>query len=271
MTWIKPTWESDCGSIKLWLGDCRKVMPGWPDGAVGAVVTDPPYGVTALAWDRRVTGWLDLLNAPQLWCFGSLRFWLSTGDEFSRCGWKYGQEIVWEKHNGSGIHADRFRRVHELAVHWYRGDWQSLYRQVPVTADATKRTVRHSSRPAHLGSIEDSSYTTVDGGNRLMRSVLAIRSCHGRAVHPTQKPAGIVEPQVEYSVPPGGLVADPFMGSGTTGVVAARLYRQFWGVEVKPAYFEAAKKRIQDELRRLEFLEPRRAERQQATMFSAET
>lgn len=42
---MNPTWESDCGTVKLWLGDCLDVMQSWPDGAVDAVVTDPPYGI----------------------------------------------------------------------------------------------------------------------------------------------------------------------------------------------------------------------------------
>ena len=42
----EPTWQSDCGTIKLWLGDCLEVIPSWPDGEVNAVVTDPPYGIS---------------------------------------------------------------------------------------------------------------------------------------------------------------------------------------------------------------------------------
>ena len=37
-------WQSDCGTVKLWLGDCLAILPTWPDGAVDCVVTDPPYG-----------------------------------------------------------------------------------------------------------------------------------------------------------------------------------------------------------------------------------
>lgn len=55
---IQPTWESDCGTVKLWLGDCLKIIPSWPVGAVDAVVTDPPYGIGGYVsapskWRRR--------------------------------------------------------------------------------------------------------------------------------------------------------------------------------------------------------------------------
>ena len=60
------------------------------------------------------------------------------------------------------------------------------------------------------------------------------------------------------------------MGSGTTGVAAVRLDRQFWGVEIDPQYFEIAKRRIQDELAKVDFLEPQRVKDRQAALFSDE-
>ena len=42
---MKPTWESDCGTVKLWLGDCRDILKSWSDSATDVMVTDPPYGV----------------------------------------------------------------------------------------------------------------------------------------------------------------------------------------------------------------------------------
>jgi len=50
-------------------------------------------------------------------------------------------------------------------------------------------------------------------------------------------------------------VLDPFSGAGTTGLVASRHGRRFIGVEIKPSYFEIAKRRIQDELARFPLLE----------------
>jgi site-specific DNA-methyltransferase (adenine-specific) len=226
------------GNATLYLGDCREVLPSLQ---ADVVIADPPYGVTSLQWDSRVEGWTDRLNAPALWCFGSMAFFMAHRFD----GWQYGQEVVWEKHNGSNFHADRFRRVHEFAVMFYRGPWSSLYRNVPTTADATKRTVRRKKRPAHTGHIDASAYASEDGGPRLQRSVIRVHSCHGHAEHPTQKPVGIVSPLIEYSCPPTGTVLDPFMGSGTTGVAMAHTGRQFVGIEIEPKYFDIACRRIE--------------------------
>jgi site-specific DNA-methyltransferase (adenine-specific) len=235
-----PVFEDDY--VTLYCGDCRDLLPLL--GAVDAVVADPPYGDTSLEWDRIVDGWLQLVEAPQLWCFGSLRHHLAVHGLLEADGWKYGQEIVWEKHNGSGFAADRFKRVHEIAAHWYRGPWGALHLDPPVTLDATARQVRRKQRPTHMGDIGTGSYVSEDGGPRLMRSVIYARSEHGRAVHPMQKPLGVMRPLVTYSVPVGGLVLDPFAGSGSTLLVARETGRRAIGIEIDPDYCARAVERL---------------------------
>lgn len=206
-----------------------------------AVVTDPPYGETSLIWDRWPANWPYLAAgiAPVLWCFGSMRMFLDHVDEF-KVAWKFAQELVWEKHNGSGFANDRLKRVHEFATHWYQGEWSALYNSPPRTPDAVRKTVRRKERPPHMGEIEGSTYTSVDGGDRLMRSVVKLRSMHGRAINETEKPAQLVEVLLEHSVPPGGLVVDIFAGSCSTGIAARRLGRRAVLVEMREAQCEAA-------------------------------
>jgi DNA modification methylase len=66
-------------------------------------------------------------------------------------------------------------------------------------------------------------------------------------VHPTQKPLKVLSPFIKLATNPGDLVLDPFMGVGSTGVAALQLNRRFMGIEIDPAYFETAKKRIETE------------------------
>ena len=65
-----------------------------------------------------------------------------------------------------------------------------------------------------------------------------------RVAHPTQKPIALMRWCIEQA---GNLesIFDPFMGSGTTGVAAVQLGRQFIGIEREPKYFEIACKRIE--------------------------
>lgn len=59
--------------------------------------------------------------------------------------------------------------------------------------------------------------------------------------HPTEKPIGLMEKVISWT---NGIVCDPFMGSGTTGVAAVNMNRKFIGIERDPKYFEIACERI---------------------------
>jgi len=239
---MKPYYEDEW--VTLYHGDCREVVPSIGPMA-DLILADPPYGETNLGWDTWPDGWPTavLQAAPAMWCFGSARMFMTRLAEFS--DWTYSQEVVWEKHNGSSLAADRFSRVHEFATFWYQGKWSERHHQVPTTQDATRRAVRRKAKPAqHQGERGASHYVSEDGGPRLMRSVVYCRSMHGRALHPTEKPAGILEPLIEYACPRGGLVLDPMAGSGSTGAVAKATGRRSILIEGDERYCEIAARRL---------------------------
>ena len=246
----------DDGQCQIWHGDCRDVLPTLNLAAVASVIADPPYGETALPWDRWPDGWVATAAAwlpvtTSLWCFGSMRTFLAHRDEFD--GWRLAQDVVWEKQSGSGFQADRFRRVHENIVQWYRGAWRDVYRDPQrVIHDGPNKGRVRARRFAneHLG--KNGLHRWEDDGTRMIRSVLPIQSMHRRARHPTEKPLGVVVPLVLYSVPPGGLVLDPFMGSGTTLRAAKDLGRRAVGIEIEERYCELAARRLAQEALPLE-------------------
>jgi len=105
--------------------------------------------------------------------------------------------------------------------------------------------VRKKSRPAQwIGATGDSVYRSEDGGPRLMRSVIAVHSEHGRAEHPTQKPIGLLTPLLLYGCPPEGIVLDPFGGSGSTGLAAKISGRSAILIERNPDYVAVAERRL---------------------------
>lgn len=234
-------------------GDAIEVLRALQACSVDACVTDPTYGETSCAWDKLVPGWPDevrrvLKPAGSLWVFGSLRSMLATRDEFT--GWSLAQDVVWEKHNGSNNAADRFRRVHELVAHFYPADvpWSEIYKEPQFTNDAQRRAVRRKKGPAHWGEIGPSFYESEDGGPRHMRSVMYQRSMHGKGVkHETPKPPELIEPLIRYSCVAGGVVLDPFMGSGQTGVAALRCGRTFIGIDIRPECVTEARRQIDND------------------------
>jgi site-specific DNA-methyltransferase (adenine-specific) len=240
-------------SILLLTGDCRAAMA--EHGPFDMILADPPYGDTSLDWDRQVRGWEAVARdsmkpTGSMWVFGSMRFFMATSAAILSAGWRYAQDIVWEKHNGSGFHADRFKRVHEHAVQFYRDDapWSGVFNDVQKTMDATAKTVRRKLRPTHMGQIERGHYVSQDGGPRLMRSVIAMRSCHGEAIHPTEKPVGLLQILVRTSCPPGGIVGDFFAGSGAAGEACGQAGRNYVGSEIDPAMADKARSRLSSNL-----------------------
>lgn len=66
----------------------------------------------------------------------------------------------------------------------------------------------------------------------------------GNKLHPKQKAVEIITPLIEAFSKPGDTVLDPFMGSGTTGEAAAKAGRHFIGIELDPAHYETARRRL---------------------------
>jgi site-specific DNA-methyltransferase (adenine-specific) len=240
-------------SVTILNGDCRELLATLPSFAFDCVLTDPPYGETSLAWDDRVSSWPSMVHrlvkpTGSMWVFGSLRMFMEEASSFVESGWILSHEVVWEKHNGSGMFNDRFRRVHEIAVHFYkRGTkWGDVFKSPQFTNDATARTVRKKGRPAQwIGATGETVYRSEDGGPRLMRSVQFVRSEHGRAEHPTQKPLGIIQPLLRYACPVGGTVLDPFAGSGTTGLAAKLNGMSATLIEISSNYTDVARRRLE--------------------------
>jgi len=241
-------------TVKIIHGDCRDVLPTLVADSFDCAIVDPPYGETSLKWDRWVDGWPALVArvvkpTGSMWVFGSFRMFMEHWSEFA--DWRYSHEIVWEKHNGTGLFNDRFRRVHEIAVHFYRvgSKWGDIFKSPQFTHDARARVVRKKGRSAQwIGATGETVYRSEDGGPRLMRSVQLVRSEHGRADHPTQKPQGIIEPLLRYACPLGGAVIDPFAGSGTTGIVAKRIGVNAVLIEVAAEFHALTQSRIADDV-----------------------
>lgn len=237
---MQPYYER--GGVVLYHADNRDVLPYLPDAIL---VTDPPYGQTSLVWDRWQSEWLKLAVGSSLWCFGPLRMFMQRAGDFTAGGWKLSQDVIWEKHNGSGFHNDRFRRVHEQAAHFYRGAWGDCWHTTPVTLDARPKVVRRKERPPHMGVIANSTYTSVDGGPRLQRSVMQVRGMHGSAIHPTEKPVELLLPLIEYAAWPGALIVDPFAGSGAVLEAALQRGHSVVGIETSEAYCEGIAHRLE--------------------------
>jgi site-specific DNA-methyltransferase (adenine-specific) len=232
---------------------CEDVLAGIgriPDGVIDLVVADPPYGLgkdygndsdkldTAdyLDW---MTRWIDAV-LPKLKPNGSLYIfltWRNSPEIFVMLKQRMTMinEIIWDRRVPSmGGSTRRFSSVHDTVGFFanaknYYFDLDAI--RVPydaVTKKARSRSIFVGARWLEVG------YNPKD-----VWSVSRLHREHReRADHPTQKPLEIVERMVKASCPPGGVVLDPFMGSGTTAVAARQCGRDYVGFELNPAYCE---------------------------------
>ena len=209
------------GDATLYLGDCREILPTLPK--VDAVVTDPPYGISyASAW--RKDGPTDPIandHDPPLDSVPLIASRLKAG--------------------GALYLATRY----DVSSRWNDAVIGSgLTMKTPIFWDKTN----HTSGDLHGdfgGQIEIFIFAHQGRHKLRFRCGNLWRFPRDSAsAHPTTKPVGLMERILSCSTDSGGVVLDPFMGSGTTGVACANLGRKFIGIEISEKYFEIACSRI---------------------------
>jgi DNA modification methylase len=206
------------GDCTLYLGDCREILP--TIGKVDAVVTDPPYGIAhssnhGASWERtQIAGDTDtavrdavLSGFENVAAFGT---WKTPPIQNTKgC-------LVFDKGPAFGMGDLRFP---------WKGSFELIYVRGSIWRGKRDEGVLR-------GHVQVSWETQFKGlGDHEARS------------HPHQKPVSLLC-ELLQKLPRDAIVLDPFMGSGTTGVAAAKLGRSFIGIEVDAAYFEIACARI---------------------------
>lgn len=236
--------------INLMQGDCLERMKEIPSGSVDMILTDPPYGTTSCKWDSIIPlepMWEQLkrIIKPN----GAIVMTAQTPfDKVLGASnlpmLKY--EWVWEKTAATGhLNAKKMpMKAHENALVFYRKtptyNPQKTFNHTPV----------HSYSKANDSDGECYGVTkSVSGGGsteRYPRSVQKFKSDKQTCrLHPTQKPVSLMEYLIKTYTNEGETVLDFTMGSGSTGVAAKNLNRNFIGIELDEVYFNIAKERIE--------------------------
>jgi site-specific DNA-methyltransferase (adenine-specific) len=243
-------------STSLFNRDFFDVVQRLRDASVDLVVADPPYGLgkdygndsdrlsgeAYLEFSRR---WVDAL-LPKLKPSASLYVfltWQHSPEVFSylKKHLLMVNEIIWDRKVPSmGGSTRKFSSVHDtIGLFAKSKDYYFDVDSVRIAYDPETKKAR--TRSIFVGK----KWLEVGYNPKDVWSVSRLhRQDREREDHPTQKPLEIVKRMVLASCPPGGLVLDPFMGSGTTAVAALRHGRSFVGCEINPEYFAMVKRRI---------------------------
>ena len=198
------------GDCTLYLGDCRDILPTL--GEIDALVTDPPYGMSFQS-NRRAEKHIPIAN---------------DGDT---------ELLAW---------CCRLRANHSKYIFCR---WDNLH-DVPLPKSyITWVKDNHS-----MGDLEHEHGRKTEGilfypgkehkwPNKRPTDIIK-NSRTGNNLHPTEKPVDLMSAVCSYT---SGVIVDPFMGSGTTIVAAAKMRRTAIGIEVEEKYFDIAVKRVEKE------------------------
>jgi adenine-specific DNA-methyltransferase len=199
-------------------GDCLNVLPGLTAASVNFILTDPPYLVRYTSRDgRTVPG--DDNDAWLKPAFAQMRRVLAP-DSFcvSFYGWPQADRFIaaWREAGFRPVGHFTFPKRYTSSRGFTRCQHENAY----LLAKGRPKEPEYA-----IGDVIEWTYS----GNRL---------------HPTQKPLPILVPLLETYSPPGGLVLDPFAGSGSTLLAARLLGRRYLGIELDAEYHAIASRRL---------------------------
>ena len=255
--------------IRIYLGDVLEVLSKIPEQSIDLIFADPPYnlsndGFTCHAgkrvsvnkgeWDKSKGieedfnfhyKWIEackrvLKPNGTLWISGTYHSIYSCGYALQKQGWHIINDICWYKPNASP----------NLACRMFTASHETL-----IWAKKNKKAKHYFNY--ELMKNGDWSEDFLKKPNKQMRSVWAIgtpKPSEKRfGKHPTQKPELLLTRIILASSKENDIVLDPFLGSGTTGVISVRYNRRFVGIDNNKSYLEElAIPRIKHELEQKE-------------------
>ena len=221
-------------------GDCLERMKEVESGSVDMVLTDPPYGTTACKWDSIIPlepMWEQLKRVIKsngvIVLFGSEPF-----SSFLRCSniSQYKYDWVWQKRPVNFLNAKKqpLRKTERISI--FGGKTYNPQGLMPCNK-INKRSNSTETNGLH-GLSNVSKFTNYPTD--------VLEFIGERGLHPTQKPVALMEYLIKTYTNEGETVLDFTMGSGTTGVAAKNLDRNFIGIELDETYFNIAKLRISE-------------------------
>lgn len=235
--------------IKLYNQDCIVAMESLIKDSISLIVTDPPYnlGKFMRKRDTNLKKMRDNFFGSAGWDDMEYKEWTSSMDDFfcaaARIIKKGGSMIVFM----AIIKVETIIKLAEKHGFYYKttGIW---HKTNPMPRNMNLHFV--NSTEAWIYFTYKTKTGTFNNEGALFHDFIetSVTPVNERRFgkHPTQKPENLMQHFVELLSNPGEWVLDPFMGSGTTGVVSKRSDRNFIGVELDKEYFDIASKRIQE-------------------------
>lgn len=233
--------------VNLILGNCLVELKKIDTGSIDLVFTDPPYNISRSSKIEQQN-----FRNPQLKKLSKLKKDFGEWDKFTEEEfYKFTEEWVSEccrvlKKNGVLIsYFDRLK-LNILVEITKKFNFKTFCPFCWVKTNPPPQVIRQPSSGWEAGLIAcRPRYTFNKDGFFSNYFIEPLIQGKNRYNHPTQKPIKQTKRLIEKYSNENETILDPFMGTGTTGVGAVELNRNFIGIELKEEYFEIAKKRIE--------------------------
>lgn len=260
----------------LYLGDCEEILKMLPDNSVDLIFTSPPYAdqrkktYGGIHPDDYVDWFLPkaeqmlrvlkptgtfILNIKEKVVNGERSTYvLELIIEMRKQGWLWTEEFIWHKKNCyPGKWPNRFRDTWERLLQFNKQKKFNMYQEevmVPMGDWAKSRLKKLSETDKKRDESKVGSGFGKNISNWLNRemayptNVLHLATECSNKKHSAAFPEGLPEWFIKLFTQVGDCVLDPFMGSGTTNIVANRMRRNSIGIELIPEYYEMVKAQI---------------------------
>ena len=231
------------GQVVLYEGDCLEILPHIE--GVDAVVTDPPYGIGFKYTDA----YTDTANGYGQWIWRVIESAESIASDGAPC-------FVFQAMSTCKNWAT-----------WFPRDWR-IFASCKNFVQMRQTAMQYAWDPVLCwwkeGARHHPDKSSIARDWVIVDTALAVSRTNDIArQHPCPRQIDAMIPLVRYCIP-NGIVLDPFMGSGTTGVAAVQLGRRFIGIELEPKYFDIAIERITHALAQPRLFEDQPAPTQEA-------
>jgi len=241
-------------------GDCFSVFGRLPEKIVDLLILDPPYNLNKKfggnSFSRipvdQYTDWLrDLFHSviPALKPTATIYIcgdWLSSISIFTAASeiFQVRNRITWEREKGRGALSNWKNSSEDIWFCTVSGHYTFNVEAVKLRRRVIAPYRHADGRPKDWTETERGNFRDTHPSNLWTDITIPFWSMPENTDHPTQKSEKLVAKLVLASSNPGDIVFDPFLGSGTTSVVAKKLDRQFCGVELDETYALLAEKRL---------------------------
>lgn len=235
--------------IKLFNQDCIAAMKNIEEKTVSLIVTDPPYNLGNFMKNRdtNLKKMRDNFFGSAGWDDMEFEEWSKSMDTFfgaaARVMKKGGSMIVFM----AIIKVETIIQLAEKHGFYYKttGIW---HKTNPMPRNMNLHFVNSTEAWVYFTYKTRTGTFNNDGAlfHDFIETSVTPMSERRHGKHPTQKPEALMQHFVELLSNPDEWVLDPFMGSGTTGVVSKRTGRNFIGIELDKEYYDVASMRIQE-------------------------